>query len=277
MSGIDGQALVVCLATTLGATLAVLLASFAVGLRTGLHRHVDVAWGLAFCAVALTGYLHSAGHGDGLRRLLMLVLVVVWGLRLSADIWWRGRGRPEDPRYARLLERVPLEHRTGYALRTVYLMQAVIVWLVSLPVQIAMYLPHPPELIGWAGTALGALGLFFESLGDHRYDHRYDKRRGNQVGDTCVWCGLFLCAATAPIGWATVVAPLLMTYLLVKGGGKAGPERQLRSGRRGGADCVAGTGGLRPLPPRPRSRPRPRPRNRAGNRARAHAAHRSER
>ena len=268
MSGIDGAALAGCLAATLGAALAVLLAAFAVGVRRGVHRHVDVAWGLAFCAVALTGYLLSAGHGADSRRLLMLALVVLWGLRLSAHIWWRGRGRPEDPRYARMLERAPVERRTGYALRKVYLLQAAIVWLVSLPVQVAMFLPHPPELLGWAGTALWALGLFFESLGDHQLGRfradpanrgrvmdgglwRYT-RHPNYFGDACVWWGLFLCAANAPIGWATVVSPLLMTYLLVNGSGKPMLERQLSSSKPGWADYAARTSGFLPLPPRAR-------------------------
>ncbi|MEY9964353.1 steroid 5-alpha reductase family enzyme [Streptacidiphilus sp. MAP12-16] len=270
MSGIDTAALLTSLAAGLGAAVAVLLAAFAVGARTGLHRVVDVAWGLAFCAVAGTGYALSAGYGDPGRRLLALLLVLVWGLRLSAHIWHRGRGHPEDPRYARMLSRVPPERRTRYALRMVYGLQAGIVWLVALPVQVALFVPRAPGALAWTGTALWAVGLLFEAVGDRQLSRfradpanrgrvldsglwRYT-RHPNYFGDACVWWGLFLLATDVPIGWAALVSPLLMTYLLVNGSGKPMLERQLGSTKPGYPAYVARTSGFLPLPPR---RPRP--------------------
>ncbi|QMU76981.1 DUF1295 domain-containing protein [Streptacidiphilus sp. PB12-B1b] len=273
MSGIDGAALLVSLAATLGAAVAVLLAAFAVGVRSGVHRHVDVAWGLAFSAVAATGYGLSAGHGNAVRRLLVLLMVALWGVRLSAHIWRRGRGAPEDPRYARMLAKVPPERRTWYALRTVYLLQAAIVWLVSLPVQIALFVPRAPGVPVWIGIALWAVGLFFEAVGDRQLSRfradpgnrgrvldtglwRYT-RHPNYFGDACVWWGLFLCAADTPIGWAAVVSPLVMTYLLANGSGKPMLEKQLASSKPGYAEYTARTSGFLPLPPRRHPQPHP--------------------
>ncbi|MGV9270203.1 DUF1295 domain-containing protein [Kitasatospora sp. NPDC003701] len=255
------------LAVTAAVTLAVLLAAFAVGLRTGRHRGVDVAWGLAFTAVALTGYALSAGYGDPGRRLLATVLVAVWGLRLSAHLWWRARGEPEDPRYARMLARAPEgAARTRYALRTVYLLQAALVWFVSLPVQAAQYLPGPPGPVAWTGTALWAVGLSFETVGDRQLarfkadpanrGRIMDRglwrwtRHPNYFGDACVWWGLFLLAADAAVGWAFVPSPLLMTYLLAFGSGKPMLERHLSARRPGWAEYAARTSGFLPLPPR---------------------------
>ena len=271
MSGIDGAALLLSLAVTLGAAAAVLLAAFAAAVRSGVHRQVDVAWGLAFCAVAVAGYGLSAGHGDPGRRLLVLLLVLVWGLRLAGHIWWRGRGAPEDPRYARMLAKVPPQRRARYALRVVYGLQAAVVWLVSLPVQVAMFVPRPPGPLAWAGTALWAVGLFFEAVGDRQLARfradpanrgtvldrglwRYT-RHPNYFGDACVWWGLFLCAADTPLGGATVVSPLLMTYLLANGSGKPMLERQLASSKPGYAEYAARTSGFLPLPPRSRKHP----------------------
>ncbi|MFE2915702.1 DUF1295 domain-containing protein [Kitasatospora indigofera] len=268
MSGVDAGALLTSLAATLGAALAVMLAAFAVGVRTGRHRGVDVAWGLAFAAVALTGYAVSAGHGDPGRRMLATVLVLVWGLRLSAHIGWRSRGAPEDPRYDRMLAKAPGGRRTAYALRIVYLLQAGILWFVSLPVQVAQQLPRPPGPLAWAGVAVWAVGLFFEAVGDAQLGRfkadpanrgrvmdqglwRYT-RHPNYFGDACVWWGLFLLAADAPIGWATLLSPLLMTYLLVNGSGKPMLERQLSGSKPGWAEYVARTSGFVPLPPRRR-------------------------
>jgi steroid 5-alpha reductase family enzyme len=269
---VNGTAFAVNLAATLGASLLVMLAAFAVGVRTGRHRGVDVAWGIGFTAVALTGYGLSAGYGDDGRRLLATVLVTVWGLRLSAHIAHRSRGAGEDPRYARMLERAPAgPRRTRYALRMVYLLQAGIVWFVSLPVQAAQYLPDRLGPLAWAGTALWAVGLFFEAVGDRQLSRfkadpanrgrvmdrglwRYT-RHPNYFGDACVWWGLFLLAAGTPIGWAFVLSPVLMTYLLAFGSGKPMLERQMASGRPGWAEYTARTSGFFPLPPRNRPHP----------------------
>lgn len=256
----------VCLAATLGTALVVMLLAFAVGVRSGRHRGVDVAWGLGFTAVALTGYGLSAGYGDPGRRLLAAVLVTVWGLRLAGHIWWRSRGRGEDPRYARMLARAPAGHRTGYALRRVYLAQAALLWFVSLPVQAAQFLPGPLGPLRWAALGLWAVGLSFEAVGDRQLarfradpaNHgrvldrglwRYT-RHPNYFGDACLWWGLFLLAADAPIGWAFVASPLLMTYLLAFGSGKPLLERQLGSTKAGWDAYVTRTSGF--LPRRPR-------------------------
>ncbi|MGW1997786.1 DUF1295 domain-containing protein [Embleya sp. NPDC001921] len=269
------------LAVTAAVALGVFLAAFIVGARTGRHRGVDVAWGLAFAAVAATGYVLSDGHGDPTRRRLATVLVVLWGTRLSAHIWWRARGAPEDRRYARMLSRAPEgPARTRYALRMVYLLQATIVWFVSLPVQAAQYVSFAPGALAWAGSALWAVGLFFEAVGDRQLarfksrpanrDRIMDRglwrytRHPNYFGDACVWWGLFLLAADTTVGWAFVLSPLLMTYLLAFGSGKPMLERQLGAERPGWAEYANRTSGFLPLPPRsaPTSETTPKPRRR---------------
>ena len=68
-------------------------------------------------------------------------------------------------------------------------------------------------------------------------------RHPNYFGDACVWWGIFLIGCGSWAGLATVVSPLLMTYLLVWGSGKRltekrmvnGPPRLRRVRRRGPA------------------------------------------
>lgn len=120
------------LAAAVATTAAVLLAAFAVGTARRLHRTVDIAWGLAFAAVAVLSYALSSGYGDGGRRLLVAAATVVWGVRLAVHIAWRGRGHGEDPRYTKLLARGRGNPHLR-ALFVVYLLQAGLVWLVSSP------------------------------------------------------------------------------------------------------------------------------------------------
>ncbi|MFD8263016.1 hypothetical protein ACFV19_29835, partial [Streptomyces griseoluteus] len=44
--------------------LGVMVITFAVAVRKGMHRIVDIAWGAAFAAVALATFGASAGEGD---------------------------------------------------------------------------------------------------------------------------------------------------------------------------------------------------------------------
>lgn len=143
MNGFEWAAFARNLAPAAGAALFVMAVTFAVALRTGLRRIVDVAWGIGFTAVALVSYVMSAGDGDPGRRLLVTVLTAVWGLRLALHIARRGRGHGEDPRYEALLARAR-GNRGLYALRVVYLLQGALVWLVSLPVQAAHSTAHDP-------------------------------------------------------------------------------------------------------------------------------------
>ncbi|MFE6752568.1 DUF1295 domain-containing protein [Streptomyces sp. NPDC057684] len=266
MNGFDWAAFARNLAPAAGAALLVMAVTFAVALRTGLHRIVDVAWGIGFTAVALVSYVMSAGDGDPGRRLLVTVLTAVWGLRLALHIARRGRGHGEDPRYEALLAKAR-GNRDLYALRVVYLLQGALVWLVSLPVQAAQYGSRPMSAFAVAGAALWAVGLFFEAVGDHQLArfksdpaHRgrvMDRglwsltRHPNYFGDFCVWWGLFLvaCDAGAAPAAVAVVSPLTMSYLLIRGSGKPLLERHMAE-RPGYAAYAARTSGFFPRPPK---------------------------
>ncbi|MFG2331765.1 DUF1295 domain-containing protein [Streptomyces sp. NPDC048604] len=259
------DAFAVNLAASAGAALAVMLGAFAIALRMRVHRIVDVAWGLAFVAVALATWFLSAGHGDEVRRLAVTLATCVWGLRLAVHIARRARGHGEDPRYARMLARAP-GSPAWYALRKVYLLQGALVWLVSLPVQAAAYLPRGVDVALVLGLAVWAVGVGFEAAGDHQLarfksdpanrGRIMDRglwawtRHPNYFGDFLVWWGLYLTAcATWQTAALTLVSPLVMTGLLVWGSGKRLLEAHMAD-RPGYAAYRARTSGFLPRPPR---------------------------
>ena len=265
MSGFAWGAFAVNLGWAAAASLAVMLVTFAIAVRRGLHRIVDVAWGIAFTAVAVASCAASAGEGDPGRRYLVTALTALWGLRLAGHIARRGHGHGEDPRYEQLLGKAR-GSRNVYALRTVYLLQGALVWLVSLPVQAAQYVPGPLTAFAGAGTALVLLGVCFEAVGDAQLARfkadpankgrimdqglwRYT-RHPNYFGDFCVWWGLWLIACdSAGAAAVTVVSPLVMSWLLIWGSGKRLLERHMAQ-RPGYAQYAARTSGFFPRPPR---------------------------
>jgi steroid 5-alpha reductase family enzyme len=248
--------------------LAVLLArTFALAVRQRRHSVIDTVWGLGFVLVTAISWLLSAGEGDDGRRLLLLVLVAVWGLRLSVHIGLRARGGHEDPRYVDLLSSAP-GSRNAYALRRVYLPQGLVLLFVSLTVQVGMFSTGNLGWLAVPGVLLWLLGTVFETVGDRQLAQfkadparrgtvlstglwRYT-RHPNYFGDAAVWAGLFLVAADSWPGVLTVLSPALMIWTLAGKTGKPLTEKAM-SGRPGYQEYIESTSGFLPLPPKRRA------------------------
>ena len=250
---------------TLLAVAVVLGGTFLVAVRLGRHAVVDVAWGLGFAAIAVAAFLASEGAGDGFISGFALVLTVVWGVRLAVHIGLRSRGHGEDPRYVELLAKAPGNPQL-FALRRIYLTQGVVMWFVSLPVQVAMFTEGEANAATWLGVLLWVVGFTFETVGDLQLTRfrndpstkgqvldtglwRYT-RHPNYFGDACVWWGLSLIAFSVWPGVLTILSPLAMTWLLAKGTGKPLLEKDMASRRPGYAEYVRRTSGFVPLPPK---------------------------
>lgn len=271
MTGFPWPALLTNLWVTALVVLAVLVGAWAFGVwgRGDRHDGVDVVWGLGFVVVAVTTLALSVGDGDLWRQLLVTTLTAVWGLRLVWHIYRRNRGHDEDPRYVELLADAPGSPRL-YALRKVYLTQAVVLWLVSLPVQLAQYGGGDSltgtELLAVLGVLFWLVGFFFETVGDaqlaafkadpgnrgqvmDRGLWRYT-RHPNYFGDASVWWGLTLLGLHHAPGLIGLLSAAVMTFLLAKGTGAKLLESTIGDRRPGYADYIARTSGFIPLPPK---------------------------
>lgn len=238
--------------------------TFVIARRIGRNNIVDVVWGLGFVLVALVSAL--CGNGSGDRRVLLLLLVTVWGCRLSWHIHRKTAGHGEDPRYAELLDRHG--HAPRVALRRIFLTQGVSQWVISMPIQVSAA-AGPSRGVGavavTAGVLIWLVGFGFEALGDlqlkrfradpHNRGAIMDRglwsltRHPNYFGDSCVWWGIWLIAASAWPGICTVFAPLLMTYVLIRGTGARLLERTMGD-RPGYREYQQRTAYFFPRPPR---------------------------
>lgn len=227
------------LAANAGLVLVFMVLVWLLSLRLADSSIVDVAWGLGFVLVAASTYVLADGWEP--RKALVTAMTAVWGFRLALHIYLRNRGRGEDPRYAAWRE----EHGRAWPLRslfTVFMLQGVILWVVSLPVQAAQL--AGPARIAWLdglGAAVWAAGFTIEAVADgqllaFKRDPgnagrvltgglwRYS-RHPNYFGEAVLWWGLWLiAAATGPGAW-TVVSPLLITWLLRRVSGVPMTER----------------------------------------------------
>jgi steroid 5-alpha reductase family enzyme len=260
----DWSAFATSLAWASGAVAAVLILTFVAAKLAGRHNVIDTAWGLLFCAIAVVTFVAASRHGDGVRRWLLLVLPLIWGLRLAQHVGRRSLGKGEDPRYDQLLSKAK-GNRDLYALRSVYLLQGILALLISAPIMVGGFEAASVGVLGWIGVAVWAVGVFFEAVGDAQMERwradpahkgqvidvglwRYT-RHPNYFGDACVWWGIFLVAAERWPGVLTILAPILMTLLLTKGSGARILEKHM-SQREGWAEYAARTSAFFPLPPK---------------------------
>jgi steroid 5-alpha reductase family enzyme len=226
---------------------------------------VDVFWGLGFVMVA--NWVSATTEGFLPRAWLVTGLVTTWGLRLGLYLLWRNWGAGEDYRYQAMRR----HYGDGFwlvSLAVVFGLQGVLMWVISLPVQLAIASPAPAELglLDVLGILLVVIGIAFESIGDFQLARfKADPANGGQVmdrglwyytrhpnyfGDSVVWWGLY-CFALATGHPLTIIGPLVMTYLLTRLSGVPLLEKKLARTRPGYAEYVARTSSFIP---RPRSR-----------------------
>jgi steroid 5-alpha reductase family enzyme len=230
--------------------------------RLGKVSVVDIAWGLVFVAIAWVCTLVGAGP----RSLLLAVLVTIWGGRLAWHIRRRALGAGEDPRYEKLLSGAPPEKRFAYAVRRVFVVQALAAYLVSMPLQVAAAAEAKP--LGWVaalGLVVFAVGVGFETIGDAQLARfKADPsnkgtimdrglwawtRHPNYFGDSAVWWGLWVIAAEVWPAVLTVFSPVVMTWFLAFATGARLLESEMAK-RPGYPEYMRRTSMFFPLPPK---------------------------
>jgi steroid 5-alpha reductase family enzyme len=185
----------------------------------------DLSYSLSFAVLALV--LPFLGAHKPLQ-LIAAAMVLLWAFRLGCYLFGR-------------ILRIKVDHRfdemRGNPLRFAYfwLLQAITVGVVMLPVSYLLGLDGAPEFGAWAivGAALWFVGLVIEAVSDAQKSAfkgkeenrgrfisgglwRYS-RHPNYFGEMLVWWGLFVYAVPFLDGADFVVAigPAFLTFLLL--------------------------------------------------------------
>jgi len=217
---------------------------------------VDPFWGLGYVVVAVFYFFSTEGIET--RKIILLALVAVWGLRLFSYLMWRNWGKPEDFRYQQFRKNYGKHRYWWVSFFQVFLLQGFLMWLVSAPLLGAMYYSGDDllNLFDAIAIIIWLIGFTFETGGDIQLvkfksklenkgkllDKGFWKytRHPNYFGDAAVWWGFALFAIAAG-SYITVIGSLIMTALLIKVSGVAMLEKSLKNTKPGYREYIKNT------------------------------------
>jgi steroid 5-alpha reductase family enzyme len=204
---------------------------------------VDLFWGFGFVLIA--GFYFIKTDGFESRKIILMILTALWGLRLSAYLAWRNIGKGEDFRYKQFRKNYGEKRYWWISFFQTFLLQGVLMWLISAPLLGAQYykLNNSLSLIDYTGILFWIVGFCFEAGGDFQLalfksdetnkgkvmDKGFWKytRHPNYFGDSSVWWGYgFLCLASG--SYLPILGSVLMTALIIKVSGVALLEKSLK-------------------------------------------------
>ncbi len=190
---------------------------------------VDIGWGLGFILVALINYFGLPGYTP--RQVLVTALIVIWGVRLAAYLYYRNKGKSEDFRYAQWRKK----WGRSWVIRSffqVFILQGVIMLTIAYPV----FILHYDRMLYFTwfdkiGLLVWLIGFLFEAVGDLQKSIFKSKpgnkgkvmtsglwrytRHPNYFGEAAMWWGIFIIMLNVPYGWLAIFSPLIITNLLL--------------------------------------------------------------
>lgn len=206
--------------------------------RTGDAGIVDVAWSLG---VGISGaFFCWQASGDVLRRWVVAILVLVWGIRLSLHVFGRIQKMPEDGRYTEMKKQ--WGEQADWRMFRFYMFQAFAAVLFAIPMLIAATNSSPLGLLDYLGIAIWVFALTGESIADMQLNRfRYQpenkgkvcrdglwkySRHPNYFFEWLHWWSYVLLAITGAWGWLAIFAPLSMLFFILKVTGIPPTEKQ---------------------------------------------------
>ncbi len=207
---------------------------------------VDIFWGLGFVAVNAF-YVFGTGELNP-RKVLILILVTVWGLRLAIHLAVRNIGKGEDFRYRQFRSNYGHERYWWISYFQTFLLQGLLIMIVSLPLLGISGSSGEGNLnlLDYLGIIVWLIGFTFEAGGDYqlRRFRRNPENKGkvldtgfwrytrhpNYFGDSAVWWAYALFSIAAG-GYWQAVGSVVMTLLIIRVSGVAMLEKTLKTSK----------------------------------------------
>lgn len=187
----------------------------------------DLSYGLTFVITVLVIFLLNIEYSS-LFKILLLLLVVIWGLRLAVYLFKRILKTGKDKRFNGIREDFK-------RFASFWLLQAISIFIILLPTNILL-LKDSYTSFNWVpivGFLLSLLGILIESIADNQKfvfkskEENRNKwiasglwkysRHPNYLGEIMVWFGIYIYCLPFLVGleFLTIISPIFITILLV--------------------------------------------------------------
>lgn len=226
---------------------------------------VDIFWGFGFVVVNAF-YVYNLEVVEP-RNILLLILVSIWGLRLTIYLAIRNIGKGEDYRYQQFRKDYGAHRYWWFSYFQVFLLQGGLILLVSLP-YLGVHLCDASGDLFWldfVAILLWIIGFSFEAGGDYQL-YKFKKnpknqgkvlntgfwkytRHPNYFGDAAVWWAYALFSIAAG-GYWQIIGAIIMTLLIIKVSGVAMLERTLKNTKPKYRDYIQKTNAFIPWFPK---------------------------
>lgn len=204
-----------------------ILTCYVISIHLNRNDVADVAWGIGFVIISWISFFIS---DFSVKKLLVTIMVTLWGLRLSIHILLRNIKKDEDFRYKNWRN-----SWKNFYLRSflqIYLLQGVIMYLMSIPIIIISTKDYSsflvPDLIA---IIIWIFGFIYQIIADYQLklfaensknkgkilQHGLWKfsRHPNYFGEILIWWGIFFFTVKHDYILISIISPLLITYLII--------------------------------------------------------------
>jgi steroid 5-alpha reductase family enzyme len=187
----------------------------------------DIAWGLGYVLLCIYLFITQTIH---FHALLVYLMVIIWGMRLSIHIFNRNKNKSEDFRYKKWRE----EWGKNFYLRSylqVYLLQGFFLLLIASPVIfVAASTAFSVNIFTYISVAIWVLGFIFQSVGDYQLAVFKANRKASEImqtglwkysrhpnyfGEILMWWAIFIMIIPMEYSIFFIVSPLAINLLLV--------------------------------------------------------------
>jgi len=226
---------------------------------------VDLFWGMGFVIVNAVYFFYSGDFFQ--RKILLLILVTLWGFRLSIYLAWRNLGKGEDFRYQEFRRKYGAKRYWWVSYFQTFLLQGALIMFVSLPLLGTNSQTYSDGLnwLDYMGIVVFIIGFAFEAGGDFQLS-KFKKnpnnkgkvlktgfwkytRHPNYFGDSVVWWSFAIFSMAAGSYW-TIIGSVAMTLLIIKVSGVALLEKSLKETKPQYRDYIKNTNSFFPWFPK---------------------------
>lgn len=195
---------------------------------------IDIAWGMSFVVTTISSLIISGVVNP--IKIILLIVITLWGMRLSIHLFKRNWRKEEDFRYQDMRKKWKTNLKLKAFLK-VFLTQSIFSYIIALPIILVnLYSEEFNSLqqviILIVGVLIFLIGYIFEVIADKTLrDFKKDpnnkgrilkegvwsiSRHPNYFGEATLWWGIGIISISSlvPVVFIGLISPLIMTLLL---------------------------------------------------------------